>query len=125
MSKKQNAVTTQLNAHLKELRLPSMREGYEAQAERARQESMGYEQYLLELAERECETRRQHRVERCLRESRLPLEKSIEALDTKRLPRKIAQQLQTLLDGSLLDRRENTLSFGNPRPAKRHRGCSW
>ncbi len=124
MTKKQSAVTTQLNAHLKELRLPSMREGYQAQAERARQEDMGYEQYLLELAERECETRRQHRVERCLRESRLPLEKSIEALDTKRLPRKIAQQLQTLLDGSFLDRRENILAFGNPGSGKSHLVCA-
>jgi len=61
---------------------------------------------------------------RCLRESRLPLEKTIEALDTKRLPRKIAQQLQTLLDGSFLDRRENILAFGNPGSGKSHLVCA-
>ncbi len=124
MSQAQTTVKHQLNDHLKALRLPSMRESYDAQAKHARQEALSYEQYLLELVERECETRRQHRVERSLRESRLPLEKSVDSLDTKRLPRKVAQQLHTLLDGSFLDRRENILAFGNPGSGKTHLVCA-
>ncbi len=124
MSTRKTAMKTQLNAHLKELRLPSMRASYEAQAQHARQETLSYEQYLLELAQGECETRRQHRVQRCLRESRLPLEKTLENLETKRLPRKVAQQLPTLLDGSFLDRRENILAFGNPGSGKTHLVCA-
>ena len=124
MSRPQATVATQLNEHLKALRLPSMRERYDAQAQHARQEALSYEQYLLELAEGECETRRQHRVERNLRESRLPLEKSVDSLDTKRLPRKVSQQFHTLLDGSFLDRRENILAFGNPGSGKTHLVCA-
>ena len=57
---------------------------------------MSYERYLLELAERECESRRSNRIERLLRESRLFLEKSLATLDLKRLPPKAAQQVRTL-----------------------------
>ena len=83
-------------------------------ARRAQQESLSYERYLLELAERECQERRENRIERLLRESRLPLEKTLAALDLKRLPAKVVQQVRALLEGTFVDRRENVLVFGNP-----------
>lgn len=52
--------------------MPTIRECFEDIARIAEQESLSYERYLLELAERECETCRQRRIERLLRESRLP-----------------------------------------------------
>ncbi len=110
----------QLNAYLKELYLPTMRGSFEELAHRAQQESHSYERYLLELAERECQARRGRRVERLLRESRLPLAKTLEALDLKRLPPKVVQQVRGLLDGTFLDRRENVLVFGNPGSGKTH-----
>jgi DNA replication protein DnaC len=97
-----------------------MRGGFEELAHRAQQESHRYERYLLELAERECQARRDHRVERLLRESRLPLAKTLEALDLKRLPPKVVQQVRALLDGAFLDRCENVLVFGNPGSGKTH-----
>ena len=69
-------LSAQRTTHLKELYLPAIRECYHEQAETARLESFSYEQYLLELAERECETRRRNRIARLLRESKLPLEKT-------------------------------------------------
>jgi len=71
---------------LRELHLPAMRREYESAAARARQESLSYERFLLDLAERECESRRSNRIERLLRESRMFLEKSLTSLDLKRLP---------------------------------------
>ena len=124
MSKRPTNIRTQLVEHLKELRLPAMRDCYEQEAQRAQQETLRYEQYLLELAGRECEARRQHRVERFLRESRLPIDKSLDAFDMKRLPRKAAQQVRTLLDGSFLERRENVMAFGNPGSGKTHLLCA-
>jgi DNA replication protein DnaC len=113
-----------LETCLKELRLPAFRECYEEEATRAQQESLGYEQYLLELAQRECEERRHHRMERDLKLSRLPLEKSLVNFDLKRLPQKVRQQVRTLLEGSFLDRRENVLAFGNPGSGKTHLLCA-
>jgi DNA replication protein DnaC len=89
-------------------------------ARQAQQESLGYEQYLLELAQRECQERRHKRVERLLHDSRLPLEKNWQALDLKRLPPKVVQQSRTLLEGSFLDRHENVLLFGPPGSGKTH-----
>ena len=65
---------TQLVDNLKELHLPAMRSGFEEVARLAQQESQSYERYLLELTERECQARRGNRIERSLRDSRLPLE---------------------------------------------------
>lgn len=124
MSKRPTDIRSQLIDDLKELRLPAMRDCFEEQAQRAQQETLSYEQYLFELTRRECEARRQHRVERFLHESRLPLDKSLDAFDLKRLPRKAALQLKTLLDGSFLNRRENFLAFGNPGSGKTHLVCA-
>ena len=109
---------TQLIDNLKELHLPAMRGGFEEVARLAQQESQSYERYLLELTERECQARRGNRIERSLRDSRLPLEKTLGSLDLKRLPAKVVQQVRALLDGSFADRRENVLAFGNPGSGK-------
>jgi DNA replication protein DnaC len=109
---------------LRELHLPAMRREYESAAARARQESLSYERFLLDLAERECESRRSNRIERLLRESRMLLEKSLTSLDLKRLPPKAAQQVRSLLEGDFVDRHENVLAFGNPGSGKTHVVCA-
>lgn len=113
-----------LVGYLKELHLPTIRESFEGIAHKAHQESLSYERYLLELTERECEARRQRRIERLLRESRLPLEKNIDTFDMERLPKKVRQQVTMLLDGAYLDRKENVLAFGNPGTGKTHILCA-
>ena len=101
-----------------------MRDEYESAAQRARQESVSYERYLLDLAERELEARRTNRIERLFRESRLFMEKSLATLDLKRLPPMAAQQVRTLLEGKFVDRHENVLVFGNPGSGKTHIACA-
>ena len=105
-----------LTGHLKALRLPTVKGCYEAAARRAERETLSYEQYLLEVISRECEQRRKSRVGRLLKDSALPLEKSLSNFDLKRLPAKAARQFRTLLEGGFLNRRENVLVFGNPDP---------
>jgi DNA replication protein DnaC len=109
-----------LLGQLKQLRLPTVRRCYEDTARRAERETLSYEQYLLEVISRECEQRRKARVERLLKESTLPLEKSLANFDVKRLPAKAQRQLRTLLEGGFLDRKENVLVFGNPGSGKSH-----
>lgn len=113
-------VTTELTKYLRELHLPAVRRCFEEQARRAERETLSYEQYLLDLAERECQERRENRITRLLRESRLPMEKTMENFDLKRLPQKAARQVKALLDGAFLDRKENVLAFGNPGSGKTH-----
>src|SRR3989440_8996910 len=113
-------VKERLAAYLKELHLPAFRTSYQELARQAQQEGLSFEQYLLGLAQRECQERRNKRVERLLHDSRLPLEKSWQTLDLKRLPAKVVQQARTLLEGSFLDRHENVLVFGPPGSGKTH-----
>jgi DNA replication protein DnaC len=105
---------------LTELRLSTMQAQYEAVSRQATAETWGYADYLLELAQRECQQRREKRTERVLKRSKLPLAKSWGALDLKRLPAKVVQQLRSLLSGDFLDRRENVLVFGPPGSGKTH-----
>jgi DNA replication protein DnaC len=113
-------VTAELTQNLKYLHLPTVRQCYEETARQAERESLSYERYLHELVQRECEERRENRIEKMLRESHLPLEKSLEAFDAKRLPSKAARQMRSLLDGSFLEKTENVLVFGNPGSGKTH-----
>lgn len=119
-----NELKTALTKCLKELHLPTVRACYEEEADRARQEALAYEHYLAEVMEREREVRRYNRIQRLLRESKLPLEKSLEAFDMDRLPSMLTAQVNALLDGSFLDRSENVLAFGNPGSGKTHLLCA-
>lgn len=113
-----------LTSHLKELHLPAFRQCYRDEAELARRESLSHEQYLLELVRRECEERAEKRTARYLRESKLPLEKSLEVFDRSRLPLKINTLVNHLLEGTFLDHQENVLAFGNPGSGKTHLLCA-
>ena len=113
-------VKSSLVGYLKELHLPTMRQSFETEARRAEQETLSYEQYLWELSRLECETRRGHRIERLLRQSRLPVEKDLVNFDLKRLPAKVARQMRTLMEGTFLDRQENILVFGRSGSGKTH-----
>lgn len=109
---------------LRELHLPTFREQYEVLADRAVREAFSYEQYLDELATLECEARRMNRIERWLRESDLPVEKSLGGFDMKRLPAAVGRQVRTLLDGAFVDARENVLAFGRSGSGKTHLLCA-
>jgi DNA replication protein DnaC len=88
----------QLILLLKELHLPMFREYYAPLANRAVQETMSYSRYLYELVWKECEVRRANKIERLIKTSRLPLEKTLRTFDLKRLPLKLRQQVQILLE---------------------------
>lgn len=109
---------------LKELHLPTVRSCYEDEANRSRRENLSYEQYLFEVMSAEQETRRERRIARVLRDSKLPLEKNLETFELKRLPSAVVTQVRTLLEGSFLGRRENVLAFGKPGSGKTHLLCA-
>jgi len=117
-------VKSALTEGLTELHLPTVRHCYEEAARLAERETLSYERYLLELVTRECEDRQQKRIQRILRQSRIPAEKSLANFNVKRLPPKVGLMAKTLLEGEFLDRRENVLAFGNPGSGKTHLLCA-
>jgi DNA replication protein DnaC len=113
-----------LDKYLRELHLPGIRGYYEDLVRLAIKESLSYEDFLLGLFERECEERTDKRITRFMRESKLPLEKSLENFDFKRLPSKVGHQVKALLKGEFLNHCENVLAFGNPGSGKTHLLCA-
>ncbi len=124
MTTKTKDVKATLDEQLRDLRMPAIREGYESAARRAAKNDLGYEEYLLDLVDQESQMREHTRIDRALRQSKLPLEKDLASFDLKRLPTKLVQPIRTLLDGSFVARRENVLVFGNPGSGKSHAVCA-
>ena len=108
---------------LKELHLPMFREYHAEYAVKAMSEGLSYEQYLFELAQIECDVRRANKIIRLIKASKLPMEKTLENFDLKRLPLRIRQQVKILQEGSFVDRTENLLAFGNPGSGKTQLLC--
>jgi DNA replication protein DnaC len=113
-----------LNKYLKQLFLSTIRQCYADVALQAQQDSLSYEQYLLELAELECAARQNNRIERNLRDSRIPRDKNIDSFDLKRVSTKVAHQVRSLREGTFVDHKENILAFGNPGSGKTHLLCA-
>ena len=109
-----------LNVMLRALKLPSFLTHHEEIAIRAEREGLTFCQYLHHLAEVELEERRQRRIQRLLRASKLSREKTLATLDTTRLSAKIQRQLPTLCEGGFVERAENILAFGLPGRGKTH-----
>lgn len=109
---------------LKVLKLPSFASDHEAVAQIATEESWSYGRFLAELTEREVADRQERRIERLLRQSALPLEKTKETLDASKLTAKVRKQLGTLYEGRFLKQGENVLAFGLPGRGKTHALCA-
>jgi DNA replication protein DnaC len=75
---------------------------------------------VLEVLEMEADDRRERRVERLLKMSRLPPGKTLEALAHDKLPKAVSSKLKELASGAFLDRAVNVLCFGLPGVGKSH-----
>ena len=115
---------SQLTDQLKELRLPTIRDLFQESAVRAETENLSHLDYPSELTTRECEARREGRIKRLMTRSKLHPGKTWDNFKFNRLPLHVVRQLETLRDGSFLDRRENVLLFGKPGSGKSHALCA-
>jgi DNA replication protein DnaC len=99
---------------LRSLGLTTMAREHDDTLARAEAEHWGYPRFLRHLVETEANERLRRRVERLLKDSRLPAGKTLASLDQARLPEKVRRQLPTLLTGEFIRRGDNLLCFGLP-----------
>lgn len=105
---------------LRQLQLPAFAATFRAEDVRGRQEDWNLLRYLRRLCESELEERRQRKVARLRRASGLPAEKTLETLELKRLPTRVARSITTLAQGDFVAQCENVLAFGHPGTGKTH-----
>jgi len=109
---------------LRALKLPSFTRYADEIATKAEREGWSFVRYLHHLAELEVEERQRRRIERALKDSDLPLEKTLGTLHRSRLPAKVQRMLPTLCEGGFLERGDNVLCFGLPGRGKTHLVCA-
>jgi DNA replication protein DnaC len=87
----------------------------------------GHDEALLvvsEVLELEAAGRKERRVERLRRASKLPPGKTFETLDRARVPRSVLLKVQELSRGDFVDQAGNVLLFGLPGVGKSHLACA-
>lgn len=109
---------------MRALKLPSFARHAEEIAQKAERDGWTFGQYLHHLAELEVHERRRRRIERYLKQSDLPHEKTLATLTRARLPPKVSKLLATLCEGSFVERGDNVLAFGLPGRGKTHLVCA-
>ena len=105
---------------LKAFRLPTMAEMYERVVQEAEQQGWGYRKFLQHLCEAEAQDRAERKLERLLKQSRLPGGKTLGSLEEAKLPAKVRRVLPSLLDGGFVSRAENVIALGLPGRGKSH-----
>jgi len=109
---------------LRTLRLPTFGQRHEDLALVGERQGWSFGHYLYQLAEAEVEDRRRRRVERALKASGLPAEKTLATLELKRFSTTVRRLLPTLCEGDFIQRADNVLAFGLPGRGKTHLVCA-
>lgn len=113
-----------LSLLLRALKLPGFAAHCDEVAAKAEAAGWTFSNYLQHLAEIEIAERRRRRIERLLKGSGLPEDKTLATLDLSRLPTKVRRQLPSLCEGGFVERAENVLAFGMPGRGKTHTVCA-
>lgn len=110
----------ELEKLLRGMFLATMAESFTELAVKATREGLSHEEFLYELARLERENRDHKKVERLLASSRLPREKTFDALDLDHYPLPIRRQLENLKSGMFLAGAVNVIAIGEPGTGKSH-----
>lgn len=109
---------------LRTLRLPTFGQRHEDLALVGERQGWSFGHYLHQLSEAEVEERRRRRIERAMKASGLPAEKTLATLELKRFSATVRRLLPTLCEGDFIHQADNVLAFGLPGRGKTHLVCA-
>jgi DNA replication protein DnaC len=112
--------TMLLDTYLKQLRLPTFLQNYRKVAEDAAQDNLGYDRFLLALAEQEIAQREQNRRVRRIKAARFPVLKELADFDFSAIPGLNKQKVLDLARGEYIQKADSLLMVGNPGLGKTH-----
>lgn len=109
-----------LETHLKSLRLATFRQQYRQVAEDAARSNLGYDQYLLALAEQEVAQRQLNSQRQRITAARFPVLKELADFDFSAIPHLNKQRVLDLARGEYIHRAEPIILVGQPGLGKTH-----
>lgn len=112
--------TENLGNLLNSLSLKAFYNNYQSLAESFDRSGKTHIDYLKELTLQEVERRSNMRLERLLKQARLPRHKALSDFDISRIKGLSPALVQRLATGDFIDLHENILIFGNPGTGKTH-----
>jgi DNA replication protein DnaC len=109
-----------LETYLKKLRLPTFLHNYARFAEDAARESLGYDRFLLALAEQEVLQRQENQRRRRIQGARFPVHKELADFDFSCVSSLSKQRVLDLARGAYIDKAEPIILVGTPGLGKTH-----
>jgi DNA replication protein DnaC len=109
-----------IDQHCKQLHLSALAQTIPDALAMASQEEWSLESFLLYVLEQEVSQRQQRRIQRLLRQARLPANKTLDRFEQARLPVRVRRQIPWLTQGEFINQAENILIFGQPGTGKTH-----
>ncbi len=116
--------TDQLEALLRSLNLKSFVRNYKEFADKSHKQKLSHIAYLHELVQAESTERQSRKVERLIKEAKLPKGKTLDGFNLSKQPSLSPGRLKELAQGDFLDLCENLLIFGIPGAGKSHLSSS-
>lgn len=109
-----------LNHYLDTLKLKSMKENYQKEADESLKKSDSYEQFLCRLSEQEVLSRLNRHVQMRITKAHFPSLKTLDSFDFSALPSLDKKRVMGLITGGYIDKSENILALGNSGTGKTH-----
>ncbi len=118
--KDQKAQKALLESYLRQLRLPTFVQNYQAFAQDATRSNQSFERYLFGLAEAEVLQQEANRVERRITNAKFPVLKELDSFDFSSVGGISQARVRELAQGDYLANKESIILVGNPGLGKTH-----
>jgi DNA replication protein DnaC len=120
MSRAHSLTVATIQEHCRGLRLPTVAAQSERLAQEAARANQSHLNYLAELLGAELEERERNKIERRIKEARLPRMKTLEDFDFSAASHISVKQIHVLAEGSYLERAEPVILIGDSGAGKTH-----
>lgn len=113
-------VEAMVETYCHDLRLPGLRRAFRSIAREALTTGQDYVSFLAACLAQELQARREHRLERLLRQARFPAVKTLDGFDFTCLPQLPKARVMALAEGGFIRARENVVLLGPTGTGKTH-----
>jgi DNA replication protein DnaC len=103
-----------LENYLRQLRLPTFAQNYQAFAKDAARSDLTCERYLLALCQAEMDQRETNRIEKAIAHAKFPVLKDLSSFDFTAMQNIPKHKVLEIAQGSYITQAENIILIGNP-----------